>query len=167
MKHLPFILLTAGCLLALPMSVEGQLADDESSTNYLAMHCASSSGLTASAYQEYGRKLAKTLGLLAPAQQERVFGYVPQPGTTAPIETTPIETTPTETRPIPKWVNSTLNYLRAIGQDGIAAAVESDFWGAVDSGLIDENGNLPTDSNGNELDADGNIIDPSAGPKKK
>lgn len=38
-----------------------------------------SSGRDSSNFEEYGRKLAKTVALLSPGQQKRVFGFVPQP----------------------------------------------------------------------------------------
>ncbi|MDF1657255.1 MAG: hypothetical protein P1U58_06555 [Verrucomicrobiales bacterium] len=60
-----------------------QIRDDEQSTNYLAVQCAMSSGGDSASYEEYGRKLAKTVALLSAGQQERVFGYVPRPITFA------------------------------------------------------------------------------------
>jgi len=38
-----------------------------------------SSGHPAAGYEEYCRRLAKTVAFFSPVQQERVFGYVPQP----------------------------------------------------------------------------------------
>lgn len=226
MKRLILLLLFVGALLGLPLVSEAQIGENDSSAEYIAIQCAISSGNLASDYLEYGHSLAKTLSLLDPAQQERIFGSIPQPGgkssatgkasgastdstaeagsapTTNPLidavgalnklltggesdaiaiiggtapdtsvdtapTTDPLTSEGTTSNPVPKWINSVLGYLRAIGQDVMAAAVESDFWAAVDAGIIDADGNLPTDANGNELDPDGNIIDPSAGTKLK
>ncbi|MEM9017664.1 MAG: hypothetical protein AAGC68_11675 [Verrucomicrobiota bacterium] len=60
-------------------SGQAQIRDDDPSANILAVQCAVSSGYSADNYREYGEKLAKTIGMLSPVQQERVFGYVPQP----------------------------------------------------------------------------------------
>lgn len=218
---LVFLLLAAGIFT----EVNAQIRDDEQSASFLAVQCAVSSGGNAPNYEGYGRKLAKTLGLLTPAQQERIFGYVPQPAVLASIDpvfsgslgpaaagtdsgagtnptggndpaptsnplvaavgklndtlsgtaataeaiiggtdpnTVEDEEPPAETKPDPKWANSVYAYLRSIGQPELADLVESDFWGAVEAGIIDADGNLPTDSDGNELDPDGNVIDPSA-----
>jgi len=63
--------------------LDAQIRDDEESTNYLAVQCAMSSGGDAGSFEEYGRRLAKTVALLSPGQQKRVFGFVPQPITFA------------------------------------------------------------------------------------
>lgn len=60
-------------------TANAQIRDNESSQNLLAVQCAVSSGLPASNYEDYCRKLAKTVGLLDATQQERVFGFLPRP----------------------------------------------------------------------------------------
>ena len=79
MKQILSISLVAGIVLLVGLA-EGQIKDDDSSKNLLAMQCSMSSGLPPSNYEEYCNRLAKTVGLLAPAQQQRVFGYLPRPG---------------------------------------------------------------------------------------
>lgn len=76
MKHLLSILLAVTGYSGIS---EAQITDDESSKNFLAIHCAVSGGRSAHDFEEYGRKLAKTIGLLSPSQQKNVFGYIPQP----------------------------------------------------------------------------------------
>ncbi len=66
-------------LVATSISSQAQISDDAPSQSLLAVQCSVSSGFPASNYGEYCRKLSKTVGLLSPGQQERVFGYVPQP----------------------------------------------------------------------------------------
>lgn len=75
--HISLVLIFA--LLCSPMA-RAQIKNDESSISILAIQCAMSSGFPASGFQEYSVGLAKTLSLLSGDQQERVFGYVPQPG---------------------------------------------------------------------------------------
>lgn len=77
-------------------SAHAQIRDDESSQAVLAVQCAVSSGFSASEFEEYSRKLAKTLSLLTSSQQKKVFGYLPQPAAvssnnadTAPIAVSP------------------------------------------------------------------------------
>lgn len=60
-------------------SAYAQIRDDESSQAVLAVQCAVSSGFSASEFEEYSRRLAKTLSLLTSSQQKKVFGYLPQP----------------------------------------------------------------------------------------
>lgn len=64
---------------------KAQIRDNESSVSFLAVHCALSGGGNADNYREYSTNLAKTVALLDTAQQERVFGFVPQPGAIASI----------------------------------------------------------------------------------
>lgn len=59
--------------------VHAQIRDDESSQSVLAVQCAVSSGFSASEFEDYSRRLAKTLSLLTSNQQRKVFGYLPQP----------------------------------------------------------------------------------------
>ena len=82
MKHLLSILLAVTGYSGFS---EAQITDDESSKNFLAIHCAVSGGRSAHDFEEYGRKLAKTIGLLSPSQQKNVFGYIPQPADTPVI----------------------------------------------------------------------------------
>jgi len=56
---------------------EAQIRDNEASANVLAVQCAVSSGFSTQGYEEYCRSLAKTLSRLSPAQQVKVFGYLP------------------------------------------------------------------------------------------
>lgn len=60
-------------------SASAQIRDDESSQSVLAVQCAVSSGFSASEFEDYSRRLAKTLSLLTSNQQKKVFGYLPQP----------------------------------------------------------------------------------------
>ncbi|MEM7601890.1 MAG: hypothetical protein AAF357_10810 [Verrucomicrobiota bacterium] len=84
MKTLPHSIILAVLLFgAAAMDLCAQIRDDESSTSYLATQCAVSAGGDAANYEEYSRRLAKTVALLSPGQQERVFGFVPQPITFA------------------------------------------------------------------------------------
>ncbi|MEM1442849.1 MAG: hypothetical protein AAGF67_10945 [Verrucomicrobiota bacterium] len=80
-QHRSILAVVAAALSVLFAAPElyGQIRDDESSANYLATQCAVSSGGDASNYEDYCRKLAKTVALLSAGQQERVFGFVPQP----------------------------------------------------------------------------------------
>ena len=55
-----------------------QIGENEYSVSVIAMQCAVSSGYSASDFDDYSRRLAKTLSLLSPDQQKRVFGYLPQ-----------------------------------------------------------------------------------------
>jgi len=75
---------------------QGQIRDDNASMAYLAIHCGASAGKSASSYEEYGAKLARTIGDLDVVQQERVFGYVPRPsggsGSTSGGSTLPAQT---------------------------------------------------------------------------
>ena len=66
-------------------TADAQIVDNESSKNLLAVNCAVSSGLPASNYDSYCRKLAKTVGHLDTVQQERVFGYLPRPAAFAAL----------------------------------------------------------------------------------
>jgi len=86
-------------------SAYAQIRDDESSQAVLAVQCAVSSGFSASEFEEYSRRLAKTLSLLTSSQQKKVFGYLPQPAAvssnnedSAPISVSPDreETKPTD-----------------------------------------------------------------------
>lgn len=64
-------------LFVAPLSA--QISESDSSLNLLAMQCSMSSGFSSADFDDYSRRLAKTLALLSPAQQTRVFGYLPQP----------------------------------------------------------------------------------------
>tara|TARA_R110002096_G_scaffold35629_12_gene100344 strand:+ start:361 stop:852 length:492 start_codon:yes stop_codon:yes gene_type:complete len=66
-------------LAAISGTAQAQIRDNETSQSLLAVQCSLSSGFPASNYEEYCRKLAKTVGILDSGQQERVFGYVPDP----------------------------------------------------------------------------------------
>lgn len=67
-------------LVGLAPSLGAQIRDNESSANALAIQCAVSSGFSALDYEDYCRRLAKTIGKLNSEQQTRVFGYLPMPG---------------------------------------------------------------------------------------
>jgi hypothetical protein len=69
--------------LFLPVQIatlSAQIRDNESSANALAIQCAVSSVFSAEDYEEYCRRLAKTIGMLDSAQQKRVFGFLPMAG---------------------------------------------------------------------------------------
>ncbi|NRB75039.1 MAG: hypothetical protein HRU46_11840, partial [Verrucomicrobiales bacterium] len=72
-------LLPVLALAAMTVPAKAQIGDNEPSQSLLAVQCAMSSGYPAAGYEEYCRRLAKTVAFLSPVQQERVFGYVPQP----------------------------------------------------------------------------------------
>jgi uncharacterized protein (DUF58 family) len=74
----PYILLLG--MATFPVASHAQIANNDASMYVLAVQCAVSSGFSASEYEDYGRRLAKTLSLLSSAQQTRVFGYLPMPG---------------------------------------------------------------------------------------
>lgn len=61
-------------------TLSAQIRDNESSASALAIQCAVSSGFSAEDYEEYCRRLAKTIGMLTSAQQTRVFGFLPMAG---------------------------------------------------------------------------------------
>jgi hypothetical protein len=65
---------------ACSLSVTAQIRNDESSISVLAIQCSMSSGYPASGFPDYSTGLAKTLSLLDGDQQQRVFGYIPKPG---------------------------------------------------------------------------------------
>jgi len=75
-----FVLCCSFSLLVAP--ARAQICESESSINAIAIQCSMSSGFSASGFEDYSRSLAKTLALLSPAQQKRVFGYLPKPGAT-------------------------------------------------------------------------------------
>jgi len=77
-------------------SANAQIRDDESSKVVLAVQCAVSSGYSASDFDDYSRRLAKTLSLLTSSQQKKVFGYLPQPAAVSSndADTTPISVSP-------------------------------------------------------------------------
>lgn len=66
-------------LFLLEAPAYAQISESESSVNVLAAQCSVSSGFSTTDFDDYSRRLAKTLALLSPAQQTRVFGYLPQP----------------------------------------------------------------------------------------
>lgn len=110
----PILLIAAGLfLVAAP--AHGQIRDTEGSATLLAMNCSASSGFSASGYEEYSRRLARTIGVLSGEQQRRVFGYLPTPveTTTATPTTEPTNTTTdsggiaSTPRPAPTTENST------------------------------------------------------------
>ena len=74
-----------GILLAVSLTVvagsraHAQIGEDDSSVNYLAIQIGASAGIAAENYQQYARKLAKTMSHLNSGQQARVFGFVPKP----------------------------------------------------------------------------------------
>lgn len=80
MKALRLVSLLAFALLAAPATSFSQIRDNEASQSVLAVQCAVSSGFSARDYEDYCRRLAKTLALLSSEQQTRVFGYLPMPG---------------------------------------------------------------------------------------
>lgn len=80
MKTIRFFYLLLFSALAIPALTDAQIADNDASMNVLAVQCAVSSGFSADEYEDYCRRLAKTLSLLSSAQQTRVFGYLPMPG---------------------------------------------------------------------------------------
>lgn len=75
-------LLALGGVFLINSSLQGQISESEQSVNVLAVQCSVSSGFSRADFDDYSRRLAKTLALLSPAQQTRVFGYLPQPGAT-------------------------------------------------------------------------------------
>ncbi len=79
-------------------SASAQIRDDESSQAVLAVQCAVSSGFSASDFEDYSRRLAKTLSLLTSSQQRKVFGYLPQPAAVSSIgaDTTPAPLSPSQ-----------------------------------------------------------------------
>lgn len=93
----PILLIAAGLfLVAAP--AHGQIRDTEGSATLLAMKCSASSGFSASGYEEYSRRLARTIGVLSGEQQRRVFGYLPTPveaGTVREPDESPTGTTET------------------------------------------------------------------------
>ncbi|MBL9158767.1 MAG: hypothetical protein JNJ70_14915 [Verrucomicrobiales bacterium] len=80
MKALRLVSFLAFGLLAAPATSFSQIRDNEASQSVLAVQCAVSSGFSARDYEDYCRRLAKTLALLSSEQQTRVFGYLPMPG---------------------------------------------------------------------------------------
>ena len=80
MKTSRILRLIAFGLLAIPGMATSQIRDNDASQSVLAVQCAVSSGFSASDYEDYSRRLAKTLSLLSNDQQTRVFGYLPMPG---------------------------------------------------------------------------------------
>jgi hypothetical protein len=90
-----------GLFLSIQLStLSAQIRDNESSANALAIQCAVSSGFSAEDYEEYCRRLAKTIGMLSSAQQTRVFGYLPMAGSggaesvEAPVESETLTSAP-------------------------------------------------------------------------
>lgn len=79
MKALQLASVLAFGILANPQVSHAQIRDNEASQSVLAVQCAVSSGFSASDYEDYCRRLAKTLSLLSSEQQTRVFGYLPMP----------------------------------------------------------------------------------------
>ncbi len=75
---LGYLLITIGLLMS-AAPLHSQIRNTEGSANLLAMNCSASSGYAATGYEEYSRRLAKTLGVLSGEQQRRVFGYLPTP----------------------------------------------------------------------------------------
>lgn len=80
MKTLRLVFVLAFGLVATPGISFSQIRDNEASQSVLAVQCAMSSGFSARDYEDYCRRLAKTLSLLSSEQQTRVFGYLPMPG---------------------------------------------------------------------------------------
>jgi len=80
MKTLLHISLVLTLALLCSHTARAQIKNDESSISILAIQCAMSSGFPAAGFADYSTGLAKTLSLLSGDQQERVFGYIPQPG---------------------------------------------------------------------------------------
>lgn len=80
MKTIRFFYLFLLGTFAIPAESDAQIADNDASISVLAVQCAVSSGFSAGEYEDYCRRLAKTLSLLSSAQQTRVFGYLPMPG---------------------------------------------------------------------------------------
>jgi len=101
MKIARYLLALGVFLLGMPSHSQAQIRDNDSSMIALAVQCSVSSGYSAEEYQDYCRRLAKTLSLLSSAQQTRVFGYLPMPsGSASKEETTPspaVSTTPAGT----------------------------------------------------------------------
>jgi hypothetical protein len=82
MKTKITLLALGSVFLMLTSSSQAQISESEQSVNVLAVQCSVSSGFSRADFDDYSRRLAKTLALLSPAQQTRVFGYLPQPGAT-------------------------------------------------------------------------------------
>jgi hypothetical protein len=80
MKMIRSLYLLLMVAFAFPAAADAQIADNDASISVLAVQCAVSSGFSANEYEDYCRRLAKTLSLLSSAQQTRVFGYLPMPG---------------------------------------------------------------------------------------
>jgi len=89
MKTIRFLYLLLLGTLAIPVASDAQIADNDASISVLAVQCAVSSGFSAGEYEDYCRRLAKTLSMLSSAQQTRVFGYLPMPGAASLGDSTP------------------------------------------------------------------------------
>lgn len=72
-----FALGCVGLVLGAASPTDAQIRENDSSVATLAIHCAVSSGYSPQGYEDYCRRLAKTLSLLSGPQQTRVFGYLP------------------------------------------------------------------------------------------
>ena len=79
MKPPTYSLLVVLGLIGSPFNLHAQLLDDVESAAMLTLQCVLSSGSGDGDYTEYGGKLAKTLSKLSSEEQERVFGYLPDP----------------------------------------------------------------------------------------
>lgn len=110
MKSVAKTLLLLLLLSCFAGTASSQIRDDESSQVVLAVQCAVSSGYSASDFEDYSRRLAKTLSLLTSTQQRKVFGYLPQPAAVSSGDTqsayspgrpTPADEAPVNTNPVP------------------------------------------------------------------
>jgi hypothetical protein len=91
-------------VVLLPVPALAQIRDNESSRTILAFQCALSSGYSPEDFEDYSRRLAKTLGMLNNAQQTRVFGFLPNPGgggSSDDSASTPYPSATTEAAPMP------------------------------------------------------------------
>jgi hypothetical protein len=121
-------LFTFGVILFLPGTpLLAQISDSEPSVNVLAVQCAVSSGYSPADFDDYSRRLAKTLALLSPTQQTRVFGYLPQPNGAMKGSLRPSAPASSPTS--------------SVGSSAAAPAAEATAPGALD-GLINLVGNI-------------------------
>lgn len=141
----PLLLITAGLfLIAAP--VHGQIRDTEGSANLLAMKCSASSGFSAAGYEEYSRRLARTIGVLTGEQQRRVFGYLPTPieSTTAAPASQPTNTSTdsggiaSTPRPAPTAENSTAGTPGSSTPATTTATEESTTVGNSSPGIVEQ-----------------------------
>lgn len=69
------LLTLAGLAFALPATSQDEPSEPTALAQYVASHCSYSSGLPAQNFLGYGASLERTLTVLTPEQQSRVFGF--------------------------------------------------------------------------------------------